>query len=370
VDGPGTDGGGVPFVDLARSHAAIASELDEAFRRGRERGDYVLGEELELFEEAFAEYVGVQHCVGVASGTAALTVSLAALGIGPGDEVIVPAHTFIASALPVLHVGAEPVFCDVDELRGLVDVDSAAAALSERTVAIIGVHLYGQACDLGALRHFADANGIALIEDAAQAHGASWSNERVGATGTTGAFSFYPSKNLGALGDGGAITTDDEGIASRARQLRNLGQRVKGHHEVSGFNERLDTLQAAFLRIKLPHLDGWNEDRRRAAAAYVERLPAGVGPVEAPAEAYDVFHLFSVRVEERARVAAALGGQGIGTGIHYTPPVHQQPPMVGARAVDAPNSEAWAREQLSLPMFPGIREAEIDRVCAAISALI
>ncbi len=323
----------------------------------------MLGEELGLFEAAFAEYVGTEHCVGVASGTAALTISLAGLGIGPGDEVIVPAHTFIASALPVLHVGAAPVFCDVDPVRGLIDLESAQAVVSERTVAVIAVHLYGQICDVKALQAFASRNGLAVIEDAAQAHGASWSGALAGSTGTAGAFSFYPSKNLGALGDGGAICTDDVGLAERARQLRNLGQRTKGDHQIAGFNERLDTLQAAFLRTKLPHLDGWNESRRRAAAAYIERLPAGIGPAEPPSEAYDVFHLFAVRINDREQVAASLAEHGIGTGVHYAPALHEQPPFSTVRVGEVPHSEAWAREQLSLPMFPGIREDEVALVC-------
>lgn len=348
----------------------MAAELSAAFERGAGRGDYVLGEELDSFEAAFAGYIGTEHCVGVASGTAALAISLAGLGIGPGDQVIVPAHTFIASALPVLHLGAEPVLCDVDPVRGLIDLDSAQAVTGERTVAVIAVHLYGQACDLAALASFAERNGLALIEDAAQAHGASWAGAKTGSAGVAGAFSFYPSKNLGALGDGGAICTDDDAFAERARRLRNLGQKTKGHHESVGFNERLDTLQAAFLRVKLAHLDRWNESRRRAAAIYAERLPRGIGPAEAPSESYDVFHLLSIRVSDRERIAAALAEHGIGTGIHYTPALHEQPPLAAAPAADLPHAEAWAREQLSLPMFPGIEDEEVERVCAVLGELL
>ena len=306
----------------------------------------------------------------MASGTSALTIILSGLGIGPGDEVIIPAHTFVASALPVLHVGATPVFCDVDDERGLIDLASAEAVVSDRTVAVIPVHLYGQACDLPAVLEFAARHGLAVVEDAAQAHGARWSNTKSGSSGTASAFSFYPSKNLGAIGDGGAICTGDAGLAERARALRNLGQLVKGEHMVAGFNERLDTLQAATLRIKLVHLDAWNEQRRAAAALYAARLPAGTAPVDPPAEAYDVFHVFAIRVSERDAVARALAERGIATGVHYPTTADRQPPFADAPPASIATAERWARDELSLPMFPGIGEQEVDRVCEALGELL
>jgi dTDP-4-amino-4,6-dideoxygalactose transaminase len=360
----------VPFVDLARSHAPIEADLRRAFDRCLRRGDFVLGEELDLFEAAFADYLGVEHCVGVASGTSALTIILAGLGIGPGQEVIVPAHTFVASALPVLHVGAVPVFCDVDPDRGLIDLASAEALITDRTSAVVPVHLYGQACDMAAVIEFGDRHGLAVVEDAAQAHGASWAGAKVGSSGTASAFSFYPSKNLGALGDGGAICTGDPALADRARALRNLGQLVKGVHDSAGFNERLDTLQAAALRLKLAHLDDWNEQRRAAAARYSAQLPAGTAPGAPPADAYDVFHVFAIRVGNRDAVGRSLAERGIGTGVHYPTTADRQPPFADPARVSLETAERWARDELSLPMFPGIREQEIDRVCGALAELL
>jgi dTDP-3-amino-3,4,6-trideoxy-alpha-D-glucose transaminase len=352
----------VPFVDLDRSHDRIAAELRGAYEDVAGRGDFILGAAVEVFEQEFATFLGAGECMGVASGTAALALGLGALGIGPGDEVIVPAHTYIASALAVRHVGAEPVLCDVDPETGLIDLASAADAISERTAALMVVHLYGQACDMDAATELADRCKIALVEDAAQAHGARWRGRRVGSFGAIGAFSFYPSKNLGALGDGGAVVTSDAAVAGRVRQLRNLGQRAKGEHVVLGFNERLDTLQAAFLAVKLPHLDDWNRQRRDAAAAYDRSLPAGVRRLPAREEAEDVFHLYPVRLGERDSIADRLRSRGIGVGLHYHPAVHEHPPLAGARTVSVGEAESWAREELSLPMFPGLSESEVGHV--------
>jgi dTDP-3-amino-3,4,6-trideoxy-alpha-D-glucose transaminase len=342
----------VPFVDIARMHAPIEAELRAAFER------------------EFAAYCGSRHCVGVASGTAALTLALVAAGIGPGDEVIVPAHTFIASALGVVHAGATPVFCDVDEQTGLIDASAAAAAVSERTVAIVAVHLYGQVCDMDAVRDLAARRRLLVLEDAAQAHGAMFDGRRAGSLGDVAAFSFYPSKNLGALGDGGAICTDDDEIAAVARQLRHLGQRAKGEHVRVGYNERLDGLQAALLRVKLPHLDGWNAQRREHAAAYAETLGDGLRlPVERP-ETPSIFHLYPVRTADREAVAARLASQGVHSGIHYAPALHHQPPFADAYRAEAfPAATAWAAEELSLPMFPGMRDDEIERVAAALAGV-
>lgn len=356
--------GAVPFVDLDRIHAPLWAQLRGKVEEVARRGDFILGEELERFEADFASYLGVEHVVGVGSGTAALTIAARAAGIGPGDEVIVPAHTYIASALGVSHAGATPVFCDVEDRTGLVDLDAAAAALSERTAAILVVHLYGQPCDMDAARSFAGRHGIALFEDAAQAHGARWGEDMAGSLGAASAFSFYPSKNLGAFGDGGAVCSDDGEIARRARELRNLGQRGKGHHVAAGYNERLDTLQAAVLRAKLPLLEGWNHSRRLAAAIYRERLPEGLSlPPERP-QAHQVHHLMAVRAPDRDALVARLREAGVGVQVHYSPTVPRQPPFAaGSGAAEAPVAEHWAEQELSLPMFAGLREDEVAAVC-------
>lgn len=365
----------VPFVDLSRSHEPLADQIDEAIAEVRGRGDFILGEAVERFERRFADYVGVDHAIGVGSGTAALAIALRASGIGPGDEVIVPAHTYIATALAVVHAGAEPVFCDVEAATGLIDVDSAAAVVGSRTAAIVPVHLYGQVAALEPLAELAGAHDLLLLEDSAQAHGARVGARLAGSLGDVSAFSFYPSKNLGAFGDGGMVCTDDAGIADLARRLRNLGQAEKGVHSEVGFNERLDTIQAAVLDAKLDHLDGWNGSRRQAAAWYREHLPDCVCCLPERVDVEDVFHLFPIRVPggspDRDGVAAALADRGIGTGVHYSPAVHQQPPFATAgSAVPLAEAEAWAAEELSLPMFPGITEEEVGAVCTALGQVL
>jgi dTDP-3-amino-3,4,6-trideoxy-alpha-D-glucose transaminase len=359
----------VPFVDLGRAHAPIRGELEAAIEAVVERGDFILGDAVERFEEEFARYVGVSHAVGVKSGTAALAIALRAAGIGPGYEVIVPAHTYIASALGVVHAGARPVFCDVEDASGLIDLESAAAAVGDRTAAVMPVHLYGQACGMDAISDFADAHGIAVIEDAAQGHGAAWAGRRVGAFGLASAFSFYPSKNLGAFGDAGMVCTDDGAIAEGARRLRNLGQLEKGDHALAGYNERLDALQAAVLRVKLPHLDRWNASRAEAAGAYLRQLPDDVGTLPHRPRAENVHHLFPIRISGRDEVAAALSRSGIATGIHYTRALHMQPPFEGRRiSVELSSAECWAAEELSLPMFPGLGDDEVGTVCEGVRA--
>lgn len=357
---------GVPFFEMP-DLGSVRTEIDEAISATIERGDFILGAEVERFEADFAAMCGAEHAIGVASGTAALEIATSALGIGEGMEVIVPAHTFVASAFGPMRAGATPVFCDVDPATGLIDPDAAEAAVGERTAAIVAVHLYGQVCDPAPLRELASSRGIALIEDAAQAHGASFGGERAGSIGDVSCFSFYPSKNLGAFGDAGMITTSDPAVADLARRWRNLGQLGKGDHELPGLNERIDTLQAAILRIKLRLLAGWNEARREAAAAYRERLASTSIPILPEREgADDVFHLYPVLVEERDRVRAELDSAGIGTGIHYAPAVHEQPPFIGPGLGPFPHAERWGREELSLPMFPGLEGGQVDRVCDAL----
>jgi dTDP-4-amino-4,6-dideoxygalactose transaminase len=359
----------VPFVGLSRQHAALSEELRAAFERVIGEDAFILGAETEAFEREFADYCQVQECVGVASGTAALGLALIAAGIGPGDEVVVPGHTFIASALGVLHAGAIPVFCDVQRDTGLMDPDAAEAIVGPRTAAIIPVHLYGQMCEIERINALAGRHGLFVLEDAAQAHGATCDGKRAGSSGNAAAFSFYPSKNLGALGDGGAVCTGDAQLAARVRELRHLGQRGKGQHVVVGHNERLDGLQAALLRVKLPHLETWNAARR----SHAQRLREGLRDelvvlVERPTTPC-VYHLFPVRHPARDRLAELLRAAGIQVGLHYSPAAHRHAAFdklpASARPVELPESEAWAAEELSLPMFPELSDAEVERVVAA-----
>jgi dTDP-3-amino-3,4,6-trideoxy-alpha-D-glucose transaminase len=362
----------VPFVGLGRQHAALGRELRQAFERVIDSDGFILGPDVEAFEREFAQYCGARECVGVASGTAALTLALTAAGIGPGDEVVVPAHTFIATALGVIHAGATPVFCDVERDTGLIDPRGIDAVLGPRTAAVIAVHLYGQACDMDEVGALARRHGLFVLEDAAQAHGARCNGRRVGSLGDAAAFSFYPSKNLGALGDGGAVCTSDSALAERVRQLRDLGQRRKGEHVVVGYNARLDGLQAALLRVKLAHLDGWNAARRAHAARLREGLPRELVALGERVQTTCVYHLFPVRHSARDRLAQLLRADGVSVGLHYTPAVHRHPALAGlpasARPIELPESEAWAREELSLPMFAELRQGELERTIAACAA--
>lgn len=357
----------MPFVALGRQNAALGRELTAAFDRVVNGSAFTLGDEVERFEGEFAAACGVARCVGVASGTAALTVAMSAAGVGRGDEVIVPAHTFIASVLGVLHAGATPVFCDVEPGTGLIDPDCAASLITRRTAAILAVHLYGQACEMDAIGSLARRHGLLVFEDAAQAHGSTYRGRSVGALGTVAAFSFYPTKNLGALGDAGAVCTDDPEIARRARRLRNLGQRRKGEHVDVGFNARLDGMQAAFLRAKLPGLGVANRARRAHAAAYRDGL-RGFRVLEERDHTPSVNHLFPVRMHDRDAARAHLTARGIETGIHYAPAAHEHPAWEGvlpAPRTELPVARAWAAEELSLPMFAELRPPELERVIEA-----
>jgi dTDP-3-amino-3,4,6-trideoxy-alpha-D-glucose transaminase len=360
--------GGVPFVDLARQHEAIADDLKAAFDRVMTSSAFVLGEEVEQFETEFAAYCGVRYCVGVASGTAALTIMLQAAGIRPGDEVIVPAHTFIATALAVQHAGAVPVYVDVERGTGLIDPEMVGEAIGSRTVAVLAVHLYGQACAMEPLQNLADRHGLMLFEDAAQAHGATYRGARAGGLGHAAAFSFYPSKNLGALGDGGAICTDDDAVAAGARRLRDLGRDRDGVHRECGYNERLDGLQAAFLRTKLPHLDGWTKARRAIAGEYETGLRGEVEVLEESAESPCTYHVFPIRVRARERLVRDLTHAGISTRVHYPLALPDQPalrnPYLTRSVVTARD---WASRELSLPIFPGMTPGEVNRVVQVVN---
>jgi dTDP-4-amino-4,6-dideoxygalactose transaminase len=358
----------VAFVDLARQHAQLGDALNTTFNRVLNSSGFILGEEVERFEAAYASYCGTRHCVGVASGTAALTIMMQAAGIAPGDEVIVPAHTFISTALAVMHAGATPVCVDVDQASGLIDPAAVAEAIGPGTAAILAVHLYGQVCAMEPLRALARRHGVVLFEDAAQAHGATYRDARAGSLGHAAAFSFYPSKNLGALGDAGAICTDDEALAARARRLRDLGRGGDSIHRVPGYNERLDGLQAALLRTKLSHLDEWNRARRVIAAAYVVNLDRDVELPEESSDSPSTYHVFPIRVPDRDGLKRELERAEISTRIHYRFALPDQPALRNAcRWTSVARARDWARRELSLPIFPGMTEREIDRVVGAVN---
>jgi dTDP-4-amino-4,6-dideoxygalactose transaminase len=352
----------IPFVDLERQYLSIKGEVDAALIATAASTQYVLGEEVRRFEDEFAAYCGARYCVGVGSGTAALQLAFEALEISHGDEVIVPANTFIGSVLPVLRLNATPVLVDCDRSTATVDIEQVAAAIGPRTKAVVAVHLYGQPTDMDPLRDLCESQGLALVEDACQAHGARYKGRRTGALGTVAAFSFYPAKNLGALGDGGAVTTDDEELAKRVRLLGDFGRTEKYVHVSEGWNERLDTIQAAVLRVKLRHLDRWNELRGRHATAYERVLAPSSLDLPQPAPwAQHVWHLYVVRSTERDAIRAALGAHGIETGLHYPLPLPFQPALerLGHVRGEFPETERWADELLSLPMFPELGPEEI-----------
>ncbi|PVX82305.1 DegT/DnrJ/EryC1/StrS family aminotransferase [Paraburkholderia unamae] len=356
----------IPFLDLAPTHEAIRQQLDAAYHRVMHSSRFILGEEVAAFEREFAAYCGAGHCVGVGNGLDAIHLVLRALGIGPGDEVLVPSNTYIATWLAVSQAGATPV--PVEPLASTHNVDPSAIerAITPRTRAIIPVHLYGQPADMAPICEIARHRGLKVVEDAAQAHGALYDGLRAGSLGDAAAFSFYPGKNLGALGDGGAVVTRDEALADRVRMLANYGSKVKYVHDVGGYNSRLDELQAAFLRVKLPYLDEWNAHRRTLANHYVARLrDQAIGLPAVIENASPVWHLFVVRVPERERVMRHLQESGVGVQIHY--PI---PPMRSGAYQEACQTmqpcaiaDALSKDVLSLPIGPHLSMAQADRVC-------
>ena len=361
----------VTFMDVGAGNAEIRAELDAAVRRTMDSGWFLLGPELEGFERQFADYCETRNCVGVASGLSAIELSLRALGVGPGDEVIVPAYTWIATWLAVTGSGATPVGVDADESTWNIDADLIEAAVTERTRAIVPVHLRGEPADMDAVDAIATAHGLAVVEDAAQAHGARHRGRRVGGLGNAGAFSFYPSKNLGTIGDGGAVTTDDDDLADRLRLLRNYGTRNRYEIETAGVNSRLAEIQAAVLTAKLPHLDRWNARRAELAAVYGKAL-AGVSGVtlpRPPAWAEPVWHLYVVALADRDRCAAALREQGIATLVHYPMLPHLAPPYrdLGFHQGSFPVAERLARSVLSLPLYPQLEPSSCARVAAIVT---
>jgi len=363
----------IPLVDLKAQYASIRPDIDSAIQRVLDNTTFIMGEEVACFEAAFARFVGAKGAVGVGSGTSALQLAMLACGIGPGDEVITSAHTFMATAEGVSQTGAKPVFVDIDPRTYNLDPDQVESAVTSRTRAILPVHLYGQAAKLDPLFETARRKNLWLIEDAAQAHGAEYKNLRCGSIGHMACFSFYPGKNLGAYGDAGAVTSNDETLLEKVRKLRDHGATTKYEHDEIGWCERLDALQAAVLAVKLPHLEQWTEARRSHARLYNELL-AGyevVTPYELP-EARHVYHLYVIRTGRRDDLVAFLKGKGVEAGIHYPIPLHRQPAYVkqGYSDVRLPMSEQAAAEVLSLPMYPELTEAQIGYVTDAVKEFV
>jgi dTDP-4-amino-4,6-dideoxygalactose transaminase len=362
----------IPLVDLRAQRASISAEIETTIARVLGRCDFILGEDLRLFEKEFAEYCEVPYALGVASGTDALYLACRALGLGKGDEAIVPAMTFAATAFGVSLTGARPVFVDVRAEDGLIDPNRIEAAITSRTKAIIPVHLYGQCGDMTAVGSIAAKYSLAVIEDAAQAHGANYAGKRAGSLGDIGCFSFYPGKNLGAYGDGGLVTTARRDIAERIGVLRNCGSPIKYHHEEIGVNSRLDTLQAAILRVKLGRLDEWNAARRRIAA-YYECALKGIPNIERTRHSDgSVHHLHVVRLANRDRVLKALNARGIGAGVHYPFALHELKAYASFGHVPGafPIAEDWARRCLSLPIYPELTLSRAEACVAALKSVI
>jgi dTDP-3-amino-3,4,6-trideoxy-alpha-D-glucose transaminase len=365
-----TEGTSVPFIRLDSAFPELFAELMETVERIARDSAFTLGPELERFEGAFAEFCGTSHAAGVSSGTAALEIALRALEIGPGDEVIVPTHSFIATAEAVSTVGATPVIVDIDPETALLTAATVEAALTEKTRCVIPVHLFGRPVDMDPLLSLCRERGIAVIEDACQAHGALYKGKPVGSLGDAGCFSFYPTKNLGGWGDGGALVTSDAALDARVRLLRSHGEGVRHHHELATGTHRLDTLQAAILEVKLRHLPDWNQRRREAADALREGLAgtAVIPPAPAAADSDHVYHLFVVRSNERDALRDHLDARGVASAIHYPTPIHLQPAYaeLGLGRGDLPVAERLASENCSLPIFPAIEDSQIAEIVAAV----
>jgi dTDP-4-amino-4,6-dideoxygalactose transaminase len=363
----------IPFLDLRAVYEELADELDSAVRRVMASGRYILGEEVESFEKSFAQYCGTRYCVGVSSGLDALRLTLAAYGIGRGDEVLVPSHTFIATWLAVSQTGATPVPIEPHELTFNIDPSRIADAITPTTRAIVPVHVYGLPAEMDPIIEIAREHGLKVIEDAAQSHGARYKGKRAGSLGDAAAFSFYPAKNLGALGDAGAVTTDDPELASRLQLLRNYGSRRKYENEMKGYNCRLDPLQAAVLSVKLGYLDEWNERRRSIARAYSNYLDGTSITRQFPqGHSEPVWHLFVIRSPDRSRLISRLSDLGIETLIHYPVPPHLQAAYAAEHAEMPPQpiAERLANEVLSLPIHPFQPAASTHRVVDALSSAL
>jgi dTDP-4-amino-4,6-dideoxygalactose transaminase len=359
----------IPFMNLTPVHEPLEGACVEAFRQIYRKNEYVLGEAVKLFEEEFAHRTGAAHGVGFSSGTAALEMALRAVGVGPGDDVLTTPYSFFATAAVIVYVGARPVFVDVDPGTLNMNPRFLEKAFTQKTKAILPVHIFGQPADMTAINDFARARKIPVIEDACQAHDARWRGQPVGALGRIGCFSFYPTKNLGGFGDGGIAVTNDGDLVERLRRLRNCGRRAQYEHLELGYNERLDNLQAALLRVKLPHLTAWTQERCRLAALYRRELADCPAQPLAVAEGADpVYHLFTVRAPRRDALRDHLTAAGIQSGIFYPTPLHLQPAFAGfgGKPGDCPEAERACLEVLSLPLYPGLPEKSVLRVAAAV----
>jgi len=359
----------VPFVDLKRQYLSIKPELESKLLAAARSTNYILGSEVEEFEKEFAYYCGVKYAIGVASGTDALVLALKALGIGCGDEVITVPNTFIATVDAIHRNGAKPVFIDVDPITLNLNVDQIEKKISKKTKAIIVVHLYGQPAELTKVLAVAQSYNLKVIEDACQAHGAVYEGKRVGSYGDVGCFSFYPAKNLGAMGDGGIVVTNSSELAEKLKLLRNYGQKEKNIHKIAGFNSRLDELQAAILKVKLKHLDAWNEKRRKLAEQYTKQLShLPVNLLSPIPQGKHVYHLYVIKVKQRNKLKTFLEAKGVSTGIHYPIPIHLQQAysFLGYDRGSFPHAEQAANEILSLPMFPELSQKELNYVVAQI----
>jgi dTDP-4-amino-4,6-dideoxygalactose transaminase len=359
----------IPFLDIKASYEELKVDLDAAYQRVMASGWYIMGAELESFEREFAKYCNGQHCIGVGNGLEALSLILKGYGVGAGDEVIVPAHTFIATWLSVTEVGAIPVGVEPDPLTYNIDPELVEAAITSKTKAIIPVHLYGQPAHMDPICDIAERFGLKVIEDAAQAHGARYKNRVVGSLGDAAAFSFYPGKNLGAYGDGGAVVTNDAGLADRIRMIRNYGSQKKYEHKLIGSNSRLDELQAAFLRVKLEKLGVWNGRRKILAEIYLERLSGSDLILPVNSDFCDsVWHLFVIRSQYRDKLQSKLDKKGITTMVHYPVPPHYQKAYenLGITKHALPITEELAKQVLSLPIGPHVSEAQVEYVCDVI----
>lgn len=362
----------VPFLELKPAYLELKEEFDAAYQRVMDSGWYLLGSELEAFESEYASYCGTTHCVALGSGLDAITLSLIACGVKPGDEVLVPSHTFIATWMAVSHAGATPVPIEPDANTYNMDPNRIKQAITAKTKAIVPVHLYGQIADMSPIMEIAERFGLKVIEDAAQSQGARYRNCRSGSLGRVAAHSFYPGKNLGAFGDAGAVTTDDGEVANRIRRLRNYGSDRKYYHETLGVNSRLDELQCAFLRVRLRHLDNWNKRRRDLAASYL-RLLAPMGDIVLPQVLKDsepVWHLFVIRHESRDHLQTALARRGITTLIHYPIPCGESGAFRHLGLPDSPVASSLSSTVLSLPISPFHTAEQIEVVCSAVKEIL
>ena len=363
----------IPLVGLFDQYQTIKSEIDAAIENIITKSAFIGGEEVRLFEKEFAAFCEARACVGVGNGTDALYLTLRALGIGPGHEVITVAHTFIATSEAISMTGATPIFIDITEDTMLMNPALIEPVITPRTKAIVPVHLYGQSCDMDAIMEIARRHGLKVVEDAAQAHGGKWRGQRVGSIGDAATFSFYPGKNLGAFGDAGAVVSQDEALIERIRMLANHGRLEKYTHKMEGVNSRLDGLQAAILRVKLRHLDDWNRKRRAHANFYLESLsqsearPPAVNPNAEP-----VWHLFVVRVQDREALQQRLKAAGIATGVHYPVPLHVQPAYESRQIPlgSLPVTETAAREVVSLPMYPELSQEQLESIVNAMTMAV